>query len=270
MEEFWGAVIPGDTIGGKAGRVVFEGPVHIASDVQIKIAVAVEVGPCCGGTPGGTANPCCCCFIKERAVTLISKIQDTAVPRDQQVGEAVVIGISNGQPMVIQADVCKACCECLIAEVTVAVAEYKDRFADGLLSLEAATTGNQGVRQSIAIKVCCRGPGSEGFKDCGVTGFFSATRNDFRKAVCSQRREANACRVASNVVSTVRSQRICDSRRVLRRRYCCCCCCCCAVSSGAAGWLGLQPCRPGCRQSVMSSKAACSRGALLCLTDDSV
>jgi hypothetical protein len=49
----------------------------------------------------------------------------------------------------------------VIAEVTAAVAEHIDGFADGLFSLEAATTGDQSVRQSIPIEVCRCGSGSE-------------------------------------------------------------------------------------------------------------
>src|SRR5262249_4883636 len=83
-----------------AGRILAEGPVRVMADVEVREAVAVDVGPAGAGAPGVVARPELVGDVRDApaavAVGFIVKQGQASVAGDQQIGPAVAIVVGDG------------------------------------------------------------------------------------------------------------------------------------------------------------------------------
>src|SRR5262249_32995261 len=84
---------------GLARRVVVEVHFHVVADVQIKIAVVVDVAPGDARAPVRVAQPRLGGHVRERAVAVVVVQDDLAQEGDDQVVVAVVVEVADRHPL---------------------------------------------------------------------------------------------------------------------------------------------------------------------------
>jgi hypothetical protein len=75
--------------------VALEAEVHVVGDVQIEVAVAVDVAECTAGAPAGIGDPGFGRDLLEAPTALVAKQPIRAVVGDQEVEPAVAIGVAH-------------------------------------------------------------------------------------------------------------------------------------------------------------------------------
>jgi hypothetical protein len=178
-----GADVAGDVRGVTlAGGVVGERPVHVLADVQVGVAVAVQVTPGGAGAPEVVAlQPDGLGDLDEApaalAVGLVVEEGQPAVAGDEQVGPAVAVVVGDGNPVAVEVDAVEAGLRGHVAELPAAqVAVQLAGVALNLLlvrAVEIAAAGEEDVEQAVAVVVDQRHPAAQRLQDGVVVGLLA-------------------------------------------------------------------------------------------------